>query len=105
MRMLLLLAFALCVGFSPAAAEDKKKETAGYKSPVKPIGNVTFTIQAKDRAFVDAFVNALTAQQNIYTNVSAPSGGGLVGSGSTTQTFTVRAGVTAPKSADLLRND
>ena len=27
MRMLLLLAFALCVGFTPAATEDKKKET------------------------------------------------------------------------------
>ena len=73
--------------------EDKKKESnPAYKAPVKPVGKVTFTVQAKDRVHVEAFVKALSTHGN-YVNVSAPQGGGIAGAGSLNQTFTVKADV------------
>jgi hypothetical protein len=75
--------------------EEKRKETnPAYKAPIKPVGKVTFTIQAKDSTQVAAFVRALSTHGN-YVNVTAPQGGGLAGSGSLNQTFTVKADVLA----------
>lgn len=69
------------------ADEEKKKEQnpTTYKAPVRPVGSVTFTIQAKDRAVVETFVKTLSQQKN-YVSVSAPQGG-------TNSTFTVKAGI------------
>lgn len=73
--------------------EEKRKESnPAYKAPIKPVGKVTFTIQAKDSTQVEAFVRALLTHGN-YVNVSAPQGGGIAGTGSLNQTFTVKADV------------
>jgi hypothetical protein len=73
--------------------EEKKRESnPAYKAPIKPVGKVTFTVQAKDRAHVEAFVRALSTHGS-YVNVSAPQGGGIAGAGSQNQTFTVKADI------------
>ena len=76
-------------------------QTCAFRSP-KTVGTVTFTIQTKDREHVNTFVKMLVSQPKNYAKVTS-QGGGVTGTGSTNQNYTVKAEVFSRTAEQYIR--